>query len=664
MYFGADYYPEHWPKERWPVDARLMREANLNIVRLAEFSWAKLEPEKGRYDFGWLDEAIDTLAKEGIRVVLGTPTATPPKWLCDQYPDIFQKDEYGRLRGFGSRRHYCYNNPTYQALTRDIVKIMAEHYKGHPSVVAWQIDNEFGCHDTTYCYCEHCLDAFKKWLQRKYGTIENLNKEWGTIFWSQTYGSWDELILPTYTVCEDSDPRSHGLNPGLLLDFCRFSSDSTIAYQKLQIDEIRNFSSAPITTNLMGHFPEIDYFKEGKDLDFISWDNYPAMQWGKSNYKHIAMAHDLMRGLKDKNFWVMEQQSGPCGWSVFGDTPRPGQIRLWTHQAVAHGADAIVYFRWRACTFGAEEYWYGILDHDAVPRRRYREVQQTGAELKTLSDLVVGSRNVSDVAVIKSYDNLWSHKFHSHNPGFDYNQLLASYYDALISNNITSDITTEMSDFGRYKAVFMPAFNLMNDEIKARVEDYVKQGGTLVITFRSGTRTWNNSMTIKTYPGEFKEIAGVEVEEFDSLNHGRTVSVNGIMGEGTAKVWCDVLKPVSAKILAVYSNEYYRGQPAVTVNSYGKGKVYYIGCDLDPQAMQVLVKEITLEAGVIPLMPWSVDGVEVVKKDKNGRQYLMILNHNAGAVTLEIGGSYRELISGSNIDGILSLPPYGVAVLE
>ena len=467
MYYGADYYPEHWPKERWAEDARLMKEANINVVRLAEFAWAKLEPAEGHYDFSWLDEAIDILGKEGIKAVIGTPTATPPKWLVDKYPDIYMKDRYGHVRGFGSRRHYCYNSPVYHEYTKRIVSKIAKRYGVNENVIAWQIDNEFGCQDTGQCYCENCQLAFREWLKERYGSLENLNRAWGTVFWSQTYNDWDEIILPYYTVCEDSDHRFHGHNPGLLLDFYRFSSDSVVSYQKLQVDLIREFASQPITHNLMGHFPEIDYFKLGKDLDFVSWDNYPRNQWriDGSDFREVAMAHDLKRGVKDKGYWVMEQQSGPCGWSVMGRTPKPGQLRLWTYQAVAHGAEAIVYFRWRTCAFGAEEYWYGILGHDGIPRRRYGEVQKTGKELQAISDIIVGSRVVSETAIIKSYDNLWSHRIQPHSTGFDYNTLLMSYYKGLINNNINTDVISIDHDLDRYKVVFMPAFNLVKEDI-------------------------------------------------------------------------------------------------------------------------------------------------------------------------------------------------------
>ena len=663
MYLGAAYYPEHWTEEMWEKDARLMKEANFNVVRMAEFAWAKLEPQKGRYDFSWLDKAIGILSQHGISVILGTPTATPPKWLMDQNEDIYQKDKYGRVRGFGSRRHYCLNNPRFVELTKEIVSRVAEHYKDSSSVVAWQIDNEFGCQDTTYCYCEHCLKAFQKWLQNKYGSIDRLNEEWGTVFWSQTYHAWDEIVLPAYSVCDGADPKHDGHNPSMVLDYKRFSSHAVVSYQRIQHDILRSHTDKPITHNLMGHFPEIDYFHLGKDLDFVSWDNYPDYPWDIPSRVKTSAAHDLMRGIKGKNFWVMEQQSGPCGWDVLADTPKPGQLRLWTYQAVAHGAEGMVYFRFRACRVGAEQYWYGILDHDSVPRRRYREIQQTCAELKGLSHLLVGSSVVSEAAIVKSYDNLWSHQIRSHNANFDYNQLLLSYYTALAENNISADFISEAGELSKYKVLFMPAFNLMTESIKELLENYVAQGGSLVLTFRSGTRTWNNAMSELTLPGLFKEMAGVEVEEFDSLNYGRQIPVSTMAGGGHASVWCDILKPISANALASYTGDYYAGRPAITVNRFGKGKVYYIGCDLDPAALKNLVKVIAADSGIVPLMPGPVDGVEAVQKEKDGKRFILLLNYNAFEVKLPVQENHKDMLSQSINKGVLTLPPFGVALL-
>lgn len=658
MYFGADYYPEQWSEERWIIDAAMMREAKINIVRLAEFSWVKLEPEEGIYDFQWLDRAIDVLENEGIKVIIGTPTATPPKWLMDKYPDIYPETKDGRTYEFGIRRHYCPNNRIYWEYTKTIVERISRHYCDHSNVVAWQIDNEFG----DQCYCDDCLTDFRLWLKDKYGTIEKLNSEWGTIFWSQSYKSWDELIIPKGY----KEPISYLLhNPGLSLDYFRFSSDSYIRYQKIQIDIIKKYTEKPVTHNFMVQYGELDYYNLGKDLDFISLDNYPNLAWRKSSYSRISMAHDHTRCIKNKNFWLMEQQSGPCGWMTLGETPEPGQIKLWTYQAIAHGAEAVIYFRWRAATFGREQYWYGILDHDGIPRRRYSEIKQIGDELETLSEFITDSKMKSEVAIIKSYDNLWSHRISPHNEMFDYNNLLISYYEALLNHYVNVDVSSVQCDFSKYRIVFMPAFDLMTEEIRNKCKEYVKSGGTLVLTFRSGTRNWNNKMTTLTLPGEFKEMAGVELEEFDSIgNTDRHVLVKGQIGECSASIWCDILKPMGAEVLALYDSHYYKGKPAITVNPYGKGCVYYIGCDLDQASMDRLIGSIVEKSGILSIFKTKIPGIEAIKKEKNGIEYHIILNHNNSKVTIQLDGEFTEVLSEKNISDKLLMNVYGVSVLR
>jgi len=659
MYFGADYYPEHWKEENWEKDADLMKRANMNVVRLAEFAWSKIEPQEGKFDFSWLDKAINVLVRKGIKVVLGTPTAAPPKWMMDKHPDIYNVDGYGNTRGFGSRRHYCYNSEIFQQFTRRIVIEMGEHYKNNSNIVAWQIDNEFG----GLCYCDNCLVAFRKWLKKRYSTVERMNEEWGTVFWSQTYRNWDEIILPKYTVCDSAAPYVH--NPGLLLDYRRFYSDSCVAYQKLQVDIIRKIAPAqPITHNMMGMFNEIDYYKLGEGLDFVSLDNYPNNQWGKAHYDGPGLAADVMRGIKKQNFWVMEQQSGPCGWNFFGDTPKPGQLRLWTYQQIAHGANAIVYFRWRACLFGTEQYWYGILDHDGIPRRRYSEIQKTGQELQRLSECLVDSKVFSEAAIVRSYDCEWSNIIQSHNKNFRYDKIIGQYHQALTENHISTDIVNSLDDLSSYKFVILPAHILMTEEIKKHLIGYVRAGGNLLITYRSGAREWNNQMTTKVLPGSLKELAGVEVEEFDSLKHGRTVRV--IMKnesiEGYASVWCDILKTDGAEILATYEQDYFRGMPAVTVNNLGKGKVYYVGSDLDQKFTTYMIGNFAREGGVNPLLPEPVPGVEVMKRIKDGKEYLFILNHGEKKVSISVDGF--ELISNTQLNGILILEPYDAAIVK
>ncbi|MDC7124141.1 MAG: beta-galactosidase, partial [Spirochaetales bacterium] len=476
MYFGADYYPEHWDEDRWAIDARLMKDAGFNLIRVAEFAWAKIESEEGKYDFSWLDAALDVFDKEGIKVVMGTPTATPPKWLMDKHSDIYKQDYDGNTLGFGSRRHYCYNSEIYRDLSCKITEKVVQHYSNNSAVVAWQIDNEFTCGDGLYCYCEDCRRAFINWCKNKYGSLDSLNKAWGTVFWSQTYTDWEQLIVPKKTQAAMFGNNGH--NPGLNLDYSRFQSDAIISYCSLMSETIRKYSDKPITHNIVSEL--YDYYKMADNVDICTYDNYPASPWGEflgSSAYDPAFSIDIERGIKNKNIWVIEQQSGPCGWDVLGRTPKPGQLKTWTYQALAHGAEAIVYFRWRACLFGTEEYWYGILDHDGIPRRRYNEIKEIGELRDKLDKLFVGSKVQSDILMIRSFEQQWSHSFQSHSWNFKYRDYLHSLYNGFFSKNYNIDITNEDADFGKYNIVVAPAFNLMNSELQAKFENYVKNGG-------------------------------------------------------------------------------------------------------------------------------------------------------------------------------------------
>ena len=634
MIFGADYYPEHWNRERWETDAMLMREANLNVVRLAEFAWSRLEPNDGCFDFTWLDDAIAIFAKYGIQVVLGTPTAAAPKWLMDK-TDAYYTDINGRKKNFGTRRHYCPNDEEYHYYSKRIAHEMAKHYAHNNNILAWQIDNEFG----NRCYCDNCVVSFQQWLKDKYGTIDSLNKHWGNVFWSHEYQDFNQVVIPRY---------GDSYNPAFILDYNRFYSDSIVKYQKMQINEIRRFSDKPITHNFMGHYGEINYFDLGRDIDFVSWDCYPCDMWNSHHYLDVSMAHDLMRGVKNQNFWVMEQQSGANGWHYFSKTPEPGQIRLWTYQSIAHGADAIVYFRWRACLFGIEQYWYGILDHDGVPRRRYAEIKQIGEELKKYGDLLEGAKNLNEVLMVKSYDNLWSHGVQKHSIQFDYTSYMMDWYIAFSRNNIGLDVSSENVDFSKYKVVCLPTFNLVNKTFADKCKQYVENGGTILLTFRSGTKNDDNSMTHLTLPGLFREITGVTVEEFDSLRDGLTNEIEGEFGKGTAKMWCDILSAQTALPIAKYKGRYYKNSPAITVNNYGKGKVYYIACDMDDKALTAFCGYIAQQNGVQFAAENYIDGVEIIKRTKNGRKYAVLLNHTDKEQQV----------------GEVTLPPYGVEIKD
>lgn len=648
MIFGVDYYPEQWDRDEWENQAKLMREGGFNTVRMGEFGWKLFEKNEGEFDFSLLDDAISVLAGYGIKVILGTPTAAPPKWLANKY-DILQRDKYGRKKGWGARRECCANNPDYIAKSKIITEKMAEHYKDNPNVIAWQIDNEFGCHTSARCYCEHCRKKFGDWLGKKYASIDDMNKKWGNVFWSLDYDSFDDVILPMYNSCEGTRGDTWSHNPALDLEFRRFASDSWVDYQKMQIDIIRKHSDKPVTHNLMGHFSDISAYDLSADLDFVSWDNYPDNQWGGSEYEYVSMAHENMRGAKNKNFVVMEEQAGPAGWDIVGQTPRPNQLRLWTYQAIAHGAEGIMYFRFRTALSGMEQYWYGVLDHDGVPRRRFYELKKTGGELQKLEEYIVNAENKYDAIVVKSYVNSWGHDIKRHAKNYNYENHLYDFYRANVDLNITTAVSK--GNYDKYKAVYMPAYNIIKDSEMDEIKSYVDNGGTLVLTFRSGTRDEYNRIRPLALPGVFREMAGIETVEFDAPRKG--VEICGEVG-GTANIWCDIIEPDTAKTIASYNGEYYKGKAAITVNSYGKGKVYYVGCDLDKDGMEQLVRLISKNCGIEIIA--APKGVEIVKRDG----YRIVLNHNENAVDTGIKG--KSLISDTDFDGILE--GYGVELIK
>src|SRR6266571_9125159 len=520
--FGVDYYPEHWSTERWPEDAKLMQQASMNTVRLAEFAWSRLEPKEGSFDFAWLDEAIDVLMARSIRVILGTPTAAPPAWLIETHPEILPVNEDGQRAGFGMRRHYCPTHPAFLSATRRIVEALATHYHEHPAVFAWQIDNELGnIANGTRCHCSSCRTTFQRWLQRRYGSLEHLNSKWGTVFWSQEYTAWEQIPVPVRNVRSGSPGSAH--NPALYLDFARFTSDMWVQYQQFQVRILRDLCPHHLVThNLMGLFPYVDYVALAQNLDVVSWDNYPRLPtpWspfnGGWNACHVAMAHDLVRSLKGRTFWVMEQQAGPSGWGRLSPTPLAGEIRLWTLQSVARGAEAIVYFRWRTCRVGTEQHWHGILPYDGTPGRRYEEICQTGEELRRL-DTLVAADFPAEVAILRSYDTLWAFEAQPTTEGLSYDDQIGRYYRAFWRRNMAIDLVTEDHSWKPYKLLVAPCLFVLREEVSTRLHTWVEAGGTLVLSFRSGVKDEYNRVVDQPLPGALRDLAGVHVIDYTAL---------------------------------------------------------------------------------------------------------------------------------------------------
>ena len=655
MVYGADYYPEHWEESQWTKDAEMMQAAGFNFVRLGEFAWVKMETLEGKFDFAWLDRAIKVLNAHGIKVVLGTPTASPPAWLYAKYPDIAATDENGVRYRYGSRRNICVHSANYLAATTRIVTAIAQHYKDHSGVIGWQIDNELG---DPRCYDATCRAAFQNWCRAKFKTLPALNKAWGTIFWGHTYGAWSEIPLPWNTLSQ-----TH--NPSMALDHRRFHSAAMRDYLKFQIDLLRKISPGKaITHNDMGLYDGVDYYQMNTPLDFVSWDNYPMMYEDYSSNLMPGMAHDLMRGSKNnQNFLIMEEQGGLPGWSTFwGRQAAPGLYRAWAYQAIAHGADGICFFRWRTSRYGTEQYWQGILDQDSYPDARYQVASQMGKELKSLAPLLQGSKVVSQVAMLISPDTRWAFHIQPLVKEFDYYRQAIRYYGAFRRTGMNVDAIFPQNDFSAYKIIVAPSLFVVDNALVEKLSEYVKQGGVLILSYRSGVKDENNVVTNQTLPGPLAELAGVAIHDFDPQTN-QEQAVTGRDGvKRPARVWFDILTPTTSQPILTYTNGYYAGQAAMTANKFGKGRVYYVGTELAPDAWLEGAKREARGVG-IPFGPELPEGVEYATRTKNGKQIIFLMNYGEKPQVVSMGRSLQNAITGAAESHEVEIPAYDVKVL-
>lgn len=644
MELGVCYYPEHWPPERWPLDAKLMREAGLSIVRIGEFAWQQMEQAEGDYTWEWLDKAIACLKKEGLKIVLGTPTATPPAWLCRQHPDILPVDNQGRVRRFGSRRHYCPNNLNYHAHTRRIVSAMADRYGQDPAIIGWQIDNEFGCHESERCYCERCAATFRGWLQAKYKTLEALNKSWGNDFWSQNYDDWAEITPPNLTV---SDP-----NPSQTLDYQRFGSDSFVAYQQIQLDCLRDRVAAhqKITTNFMGNYPDLNYHDLARPLDWVTWDSYPT---GYAEFNANALyaptdtrptfaydvgdpyvtgyCHDIMRGLKQAPFWIMEQQCGNVNWSIYNTGVRPGSVRLWTWHALGAGADAVVYFRFRATLFAQEQNHSGLLHHDATPDVGYDALLSMLPERERMDAVAQGTPR-AQVALLLDYEDLWAIRLQPHRKDFSYMRHQFVYYRALQRLGIPCDVIPADADLSHYKLVIAPTAYMASPQLAQQLTAYVTQGGSLLVGVRSGMKTPTDVVTDQPLPGTLRTLVGATVTAWSALppgvSFGLSTTIDNFSGE--AEAWVEALTPSDGETvpLIAYSSGLYEGRAAMTDHKVGAGRAWYLGFYPTSAQAQALLAHLAQTQGIarLAILP---EGLIACKRG----DYTLLLNFTDSSLT-------------------------------
>ncbi len=622
---GTCYYPEHWPPEVWTEDARRMVEAGLTWVRIGEFAWSRIEPSAGNLNWQWLDQAIKVLGQAGLKVVLGTPTATPPKWVLDKHPDMLAVDEQGRPRKFGSRRHYCFSHAGYLEECRRIVGLMVERYGQNPHVAAWQTDNEYGCHDTTISYSDAARLGFRKWLRDQFSTsgqndgVEALNQAWGNVFWSMEYGSFDDIDLPNLTVTEP--------NPSHVLAFRRFTSDQVVAFNLAQVEIIRAHSEAPITHNYMGRITDFDHFKVGADLDIASWDSYPlgfledrvgASTENQRRYAHQgdpdfqAFHHDLYRAVGRGRWWVMEQQPGPVNWAPYNPSPLPGMVRLWTWEAFAHGAEAVCYFRWRQAPFAQEQMHSGLLRPDGVDAPAIVEARQVAEEMK-LAPQVQPAR--AQVALIFDYEADWAWAVQPQGTGLSYFGLIFDHYRALRRAGLSVDILpADAIDFSGYALVLAPGLMYMPNGLKQAFADSSAQ---VLVGPRSAARDTNMAIPVPlppNFPGLDVTVARVETLRPDMpvpLKEGGAVTGYLEKLEGAAAI---VMQTTMGAPVAMQA-----------------GNVTYMGGWGDDRALDILIGDLCAQAGVATLsLP---EGVRI--RDTACERFWF--NYNGEAVATEAG---------------------------
>lgn len=670
MVLGTCYYPEHWPENLWEEDLERMLECGIQVIRIAEFAWSKVEPYEGVFTYEFFDRFLDLAREKGMKVIFCTPTATPPAWLTEKYPEVLNGTIDGVLFRHGGRRHYNYNSPVYQEKTRIITEAFASHYGPHPAVIGWQIDNELNCERDEF-YSESDTAAFRVFLQKKYGSLDKLNEAWGTTFWNQTYTDWKEVHIPRTT-------PSNNTNPHEVLDYTRFISDSACRYAKLQSDIIRKYVKPGdfITTN--GLFSNLDNQRmAGESLDFIMYDSYPNFAFTKENYeKFSATLQDRMwsRNLTEvravsPNFGIMEQQSGANGWNnrMAAPTPKPGQMTLWTMQSAAHGADYVSYFRWRTCTMGTEIYWHGILDYSGRENRRLREVREIHRKFQAISE-AAGSRYEARTAVLKDYDNIWDAQLDIWHGDVDRLSQQSLFLAAQKSHTpmdyvyLREDTTAE--DLKKYQVIFYPHPVIVNQQRAAILEEYVEAGGCLVLGCRSGYKDMTGKCVMDRLPGLLAKISGTDIPEYTRVNPDDEpvyIDWDGIRLE--AAVFNDQLEPLTAdaQVLGRYENCYYAGSPGLICNVLGAGKVYYFGAAFTEETARVFLEKLGAASPYADVLELPRE-CELAVREKDGRKYYFVLNYKKTPVKIQVKEALVDLYTGETVSGQVELEAFGTKV--
>lgn len=664
MIHGADYNPEQWIEtpEVWDEDMRLMKLAGMNSASVGIFSWSMLEPEEGKYDFSFLDTIMDKLAKNGMKAVLATPSGARPAWLSKKYPEVLRVTPERVRRLHGLRHNHCMSSPIYRKKVSELNKRLAERYKNHPALGLWHISNEI----SGECHCELCQENFRSWLRKKYNNdIDKLNHEWWSRFWSYRYNSFDEIESP-------SPIGMQGFH-GLELDWKRFVTDITVDFFRCETKPLHEITpNIPITTNLMGFCPEIDCRVLAKELDVVSWDNYPL--WHGDNQQNVAstaaMSHDLTRGLKgDKPYLMMESTPSCINWTPYNKLKRPGMHILSSIQAIAHGSDSVQYFQWRKSRGSCEKFHGAVVDHVGHENTRvFKEVSELGDILKKLDD-VVGTRVKSEVAFIHEWPSTWAldecQGFQRHEK--KYRETLNAHYTPFWKNGINTDIIGAEADFSKYKLIIAPMLYMTDEGLIKRLAEYVEKGGTLVFTYISGLVNENDLCWLGGFPGgKLKEVFGLWAEETDTLYPGQYNTVRLSDGRKYRAVdYCEVVHPQGAEVLAEYTDDFYKGCPALLKNSYGKGNAYYIAFrdtgDFSNDFYCELAASLKIERSFDGELPPLVSAHS---REDGEHKYVFVENYSDKQVKLKTGTVYENVLTGEQESGIVDVDGYGVKLFK
>lgn len=642
IYYGGDYNPEQWDEKTVEEDMRLFRLAKVNLVVIGVFAWAKMEPEEGRYEFGWLDKLMDTLDKNQIKACLATGTAAQPAWLSKKYPQVLPVDRAGRKRTHGMRMFFCVNSPKYRERARALAEALAMRYRNHPALAMWHVANEYG----TFCYCETCQGKFREWLKNRYGTIACLNERWNTAFWGRTFTEFEEIMLPT----ELND--DYRFQPNIQLDYQRFVTDSTIACFENEYRVLKQVTpDIPVFTNISGFIKNLDQFKMTAHMDLVGWDNYP---WPTHSPALAAMKHDIMRGLKNGQPYLLAEQSpNQQNWQPYNKLKRPGEVRRLTYQALAHGAESCLFFQMRQSAAGQEKFHGAVISHAGHENTRvFRECQRLGEELLKAGPAFQGGRILAKVGFLMDWDSWWALE-QSSGPSrdIDYLKTLELYYTAFYERNIPVDFVAVDRDLSSCSVIVAPMLYMMKEGAAERITEFVEQGGIFLATTMTGLADENDRCVFGAYPGKLRKLLGIWVEETDALFPDERNEIRLFDGRSyECSLICDVIHTEGAEVLGVYGKDFYQGSPCVTRNSYGKGSAYYVGTQPEAAYLKEFSGMICDEAGLSPFCQ-AGENMEIMVRQTSEGKVLFAINHGKEESFFILEGEGRNLLAGKTERG-------------